>query len=430
MTSPFYFSFPFNSAAHQDYTQTTFYGRSKKRKRDDSSDLSNEDGPVVHTQSSATGSTADPRPYPHTSADELAEGKKFEEDDREDCDSYFPHIPFISQRVANHTLPPSNLARELASLNPPLHTAAGGDVQRTVKSQQSGLRQQHLAVLTTIMHRSLMEGNYMRAGRAWGLLLRAEVKGRPIDLRSNGLWGLGAELLLQGDIQRKMASDNHMDFTREGFEKARSYYQRLILQYPWKRWHSDTLSSLHFYPAMFALWISSVYDRHREALEELPWRLLTPSEYGIGPEDIEEESSAAKREAIRSSTFRSAQEIAERLDDILLCFPYSDSASLWRIGGMVARWMSDLCFADSKDHMATVGENNNGDIPGEDETSQGYELRLRTRLARNAIEERLEESEKYLEKSTRAFDTARNLKDGLGDGSGFPPIDGNSMPVD
>ena len=423
MTSPFYFSSPFNSAAHLEYTQTSYYEKSKKRKRDETSDLSDEDEPTVHAESALTGASDR---WPYTSANELAKGKNFEEGDHGDYDSNFPHTSFVSQRVPTRSLAPSKLTRELANLNPPLYAAWGASSTATLESQQSGLKQQHLAVLTTIMHRSLLQGNYMRAGRAWGLLLRAEVKGRPMDLRSNGLWSLGAEILLQNDQVRR-SQDNHMDFTREGFKSARAYYQRLILQYPWRKWHPDALSSIHFYPAMFALWISFVYDRHREALEALPQGGLTPTENAINDDDIEEVPTVSE---IRTATLRSAQEIAERLGDILLSFPYSDNVSLWSLEGMVAGWISDLCLADARKHRTSAKEDYHSRIHNEEETAPGYEWRLGTRLAGTVDEERLEESAKYLERSKRAFEIARKLRDGTDESLEVSSLDLNPMPVE
>jgi hypothetical protein len=431
MTSPCFFSSPFNSAAHREYVQTTFYERSKKRKRENTSDTSDEDEPTVHAEHGATASTSDRRPS--TTAEEVARGKQFEEDDRDDFDSDFPHTSFVSQRIPSRSLPPSKLTRELANLNPPLHRASGGNPKDSPESQQSGLKQQHLAVLTTIMHKSLMQGNYMRAGRAWGLLLRAEIKGRPMDLRSNGLWGLGAEILLQSDVRVKNGQNNHIDYTREGFDNAKAYYHRLILQYPWRKWHPDALSSLHFYPAMFALWVSFVYDGHREALEELPRGSLTPSKDEVNSEDFEVEPANAKRQAIRDSTLRSAEEIAGRLDDILMSFPYSDSASLWSLGGMIARWMSDLCLPHSKKYMQdhfTAGGEDNAQLASQNATSIEDERALRARLSGIVDEGRLERSSQYLEKSTRAFAAARRLRDGLADGFEDPPLDDNRMPLD
>jgi len=429
MNSPIFFSSPFNSAPHCEYVQTTFYERLKKRKRENSSDPSDEDEPTVNTALGVTASTSDRWPY--ISAEEVAGGKNFEEDDHDDHDSDFPHTSYISQRIPNRSLPPSKLTRELANLKPPLHPASGGNSKDGLESQQLGLKQQHLAVLTTIMHKSLMQGNYMRAGRAWGLLLRAEIKGRPMDLRSNGLWSLGAEILLQSDNQVKRGQKNHVDFTREGFDNAKAYYQRLILQYPWKKWHPDALSSLHFYPAMFALWVGFVYDQHHEALEGLSQGSLTSSEEEVNSEDFEEEPANAKRQAIRNSTLRSAQEIAGRLDDTLMSFPYSDSASLWSLGGMMARWMSDLCLPYSKQYMqdsfTARGENNDqlaGDNAIEDERT------LHARWSGIVDEGRLEQGSQYLEKSTRAFAAARRLRDGLADGFEISPLDDNRMPLE
>lgn len=224
-------------------------------------------------------------------------------------------------------------------------------------SDRTGLRKQHLAVLVAILHKCLLKGDYLRAGRAWGMLLRSENRGRPFDVRSHGRWGIGAEILLFRDGQlkqkqkqmkseRETGAEQHLDtndtdelrnhrqasfFTQEGFYKAKDYYERLILQYPYRKHSPNATSALHFYPAMFGLWIYAVQENNK--------RILATSQESndstVGGDSDASTDTTAK-------TMRDASEIAARLDELLVSPPYSDQTELWRLRGMVALWMADL----------------------------------------------------------------------------------------
>ena len=228
------------------------------------------------------------------------------------------------------------------------------------KSHTTGLRKQHLAALMAVLHRCLMAGDYLRAGRAWGMLLRAERNGRTMDVRTYGRWGIGAEILLFRDAQRfqqdhpqadgaeasndqstadylQAALDSSSLFSIEGFRKARGYYERLILQYPYRKTMPNVVSSLDFYPAMFSLWIYAVQSEHTAML----------SNPGASRPDIGSDNVGEDREIrIRHATCRSASEIASHLDELLVSPPYSDQASLWRLRAMVDLWIADLLRED------------------------------------------------------------------------------------
>ena len=228
------------------------------------------------------------------------------------------------------------------------------------KSHTAGLRKQHLAALMAVLHGCLMAGDYLRAGRAWGMLLRAETYGHTMDVRTYGRWGIGAEILLFRDAQRFQQPHSQTDgaeasndqstadylqaalgpsslFSIEGFRKARAYYERLILQYPYRKTMPNAVSSLHFYPAMFSLWIYAVQSEHTAMLSNP--RASRPDIDSVGEGEDQETR-------IRHATSRSASEIATHLDELLVSPPYSDQASLWRLRGMVDLWIADLLRED------------------------------------------------------------------------------------
>jgi len=297
---------------------------------------------------------------------------------------HFPHGPAPTAAVdglqSDGETADARLRRELAGLSPPLYpshqslTAAVGEESRSAV----GLRLRHLAVLNTILHRCLLEGDFIRAGRAWGMLLRSEVQGRPIDLRAKGVWGIGAEILMRRDAQvaaeskKEGRSDDlsrddgegdrggrtdEMWFSREGFDKARMYYERLILQYPYRRTAPQSVSSLDFYPAMFGLWIYSIQEEYQFAKSrQEAKRAECGSDDDEQMYDVHDEQESVspttnrrkaarhyeRLEDLRKSQLQQAEQVAARLDELLLSPPYSDSHQLLSIRGMMALWIGDL----------------------------------------------------------------------------------------
>lgn len=275
------------------------------------------------------------------------------------------------------------------------------------------LRRHHLGVLTTLLHRCLAEGDIPRASRAWALLLRAESGGFPIDIRNTGYWGIGAELLIRGQEsnaaafggQRRESSPGDGDTnedaaqaeedqdpesdsenasrpirwgTAEGLEKAKEYYERLILQYPYMRQFPNAVTAVDFWPAMLGCEIYGIQFSQKEAL----WKISRAEEKdeGSGDDDddgddeevlYEEDEEAAEnnedseysyrerrrqrrlarraekrwrqREEVRRTALEASETVANRMDELMTSLPYSDSHALLRLRGMLALYIGDLC---------------------------------------------------------------------------------------
>ena len=258
----------------------------------------------------------------------------------------------------------AGILTELESLRPPLRVAT---------DQSSGLittgyRQQHLRALMAVMHRSMLEANYPRAGRAWGALLRAETSGHSFDLRTGDRWGVGAEILLQSNrvayptlmAEPGKISDTHCTvhvlksvFSPDGFAIVKEYYERLILQYPYRKTLPNITNPLKFYPAMFSAWIKSIIDQ-RILMERV---LETSNSKKVGGQDPLSDESESGRDStsplnrptkeyncrqIRMKTLSRAYEVAERLASLTSSPPYSDITCFWKLSGMVAQWIADL----------------------------------------------------------------------------------------
>ncbi|MCJ1284508.1 hypothetical protein MMC26_003841 [Xylographa opegraphella] len=420
-----YFSAVFHTNTHATSLESSLYGSSRKRKRQDS--LASPDNEELASASVET--TAGTQQRQSTVRTNITPGEN------DAAAEYLQNAEERHKQFPDGTYSTWELGQELASLNPPLARPTGSGSLSSPEGPRSGLKQQHLTVLTTIMHRSLARGEYMRAGRAWGMLLRAEVKGHPQNIRSNGLWSLGAELLLrrsshseqhenlQAGTHEESAMPDHCErtmginhnpvkaqFSRQGFEDAKAYYERLILQFPWRKWLPNALSSLHFYPVMFGLWISFTQDQHLSALARMTQDIEDPSDSDSASGHFSSDARSAERYSIRSSSMQSCQAIADRLDELLLSFPYSDSDALWRIRAMLAQWMSDLLKeeigTDQQDEEVAENDSEHSSEQ-DDEISTSY---VRPTAAKDVERKRTEEGKIYLKKARSAFETAERLR--------------------
>ncbi|MCJ1325928.1 hypothetical protein MMC10_002591 [Thelotrema lepadinum] len=292
----------------------------------------------------------------------------------------FPHR--AQDWRSEELLTPARLATELANVKPPV-------LESDQKVQQPShanvvLKQTHLATLYTLMHRCLLRGDYIRAARALGLLLRTEVSNQQVDLRGLNIWGVGAEILLQGkgqslrtsegreeDRNEHLLKSNTVPLTREGFDQAKDYFEALILEFPYRSWWSDRLSALHIYPLMFSQWIAFTRDRDTRARAKLHGDSNMSRTLDDDSDASSEElaSDGEELESIRKATLEKAGEIINGMDEVIQSFPYSDDATMWQLKGNLHLWLADLSvppkwkkerdgdFSDPEDSMSYSSRN-------------------------------------------------------------------------
>ncbi|KAI4195450.1 MAG: hypothetical protein LQ348_002450 [Seirophora lacunosa] len=229
-----------------------------------------------------------------------------------------------------------------------------------------GLRRQHYDVLTSLLHRCILEEDYARASRAWGMLLRIELAGYPLDIRLHDRWGIGAELLLHADStlsgRKSIATGRISTHDRgitideaksaeKGLLKAKDYYERLILQFPFRKTSPESTSSLTFYPVLFSIWIHSIQLRYKLARQVMiqdgePSDDADSNNYTrSGNEPLDPEATRSQFDsnaAARQSAFQDANVIIGRLEELLVSPPYSDLSGLWKIKGMLLLWTCHL----------------------------------------------------------------------------------------
>ena len=226
----------------------------------------------------------------------------------------------------------------------------GARVSHSRRTRANNVKRHHVAVLNTLLHKWMLDGDYIRAGRAFSMLLRLEMGGLKIDLRKDGLWGIGAEILLRSSLTSSENSTKAW-FSPDGFRAARAYYDRLILQYPHRKTHQHIVSSLHFNVAMFGVWIFQVQDRSQAQLQAL--------ERGSGPDEILDDLGISLSEIDKSSTpdvYRSIKEwelkqartIQDHIEHITLVPPFDKDPQHLKLSGMISLWIMNLLRATSK----------------------------------------------------------------------------------
>ncbi|KAG0649105.1 hypothetical protein D0Z07_4393 [Hyphodiscus hymeniophilus] len=258
------------------------------------------------------------------------------------------------------------------------------------------LRSQHLAVLTAILQRCLLEGDIPRASRAWAMLVRVQVGGHAMDLRASGYWAIGAELLIRSGErpparkQRRNAdaeSDDGMEDDQEleqessqniarnygslaGLENAKDYYEKLILQHPYNRQWKENVSALDFWPAMVGCEVYGIQQQQKDSLRKVVAKEDEDNEHALSsPSDSEPEMDKVQyrdnvraveerretrryqrrsekrwqeRDDIRMTALTAYEKLAARLDELLTTLPYSDSPTMLRLRGMLALCVGDL----------------------------------------------------------------------------------------
>lgn len=227
------------------------------------------------------------------------------------------------------------------------------DHRRRLAAQRSrDAQEQHLGVLKSIILRSLSQDNenIPRAKRAFGLLWRTQVRGKPVDLRRQGLWTLGAEILMRDGSEgrgRRWGATGNMP-------QLRGYLECLVRQYPYNRLHPTSISDLDFYPVLFGCEMYDVWVEHKLALERLEVDAETWSDGDMKLEDDSDDNDdelhlPARERHLRDEKARLKNQalaimrgLAARMDSLMENAPYNRSVEMLRLRGMVALYVGDL----------------------------------------------------------------------------------------
>ncbi|KAK7743106.1 hypothetical protein SLS53_004191 [Cytospora paraplurivora] len=292
---------------------------------------------------------------------------------------------------------------------------------------------QHLGFLTGVILRALEEGDVPRARRAFGLLRRSEVAGKPVDLRRNGLWGLGAEILMRdGEVRsrsvvavavvppeevgeggdgRAVAVEVGGDSSRRrrrrrwgsagNITQLRTYLESLIRQYPYNRLHPNSISDLDFYPVLFSCEFYDTWVEHRLALERLAEESESWSDddhipdYGMDDDDDDDDDGAyhkqhddltGRERRLRQEkadlglrALAAMRDVASRMDGLMENAPYSRSTELIRLRGMAALYIGDLSVPPSP-------------RSGEEEEEEGNKVREQEQAKARALFTRMRQN--------------------------------------
>lgn len=248
-------------------------------------------------------------------------------------------------------------------------------------SQPYSLRYHHLAVMTAILHKSLQQGDYVRASKAMAVVLRTEVLGRSVDLRHAGFWCIAAEILLRDN---RLSADHTL--WKSGFGKAKLFYDKLARQHPWHRSWPAAINAQDFKISMFSLWIYAVCIENRRLQEQESDRNL----------DSASPSSRSELQAKRWE-LGEAEAIAKEMDALMGTIPFIDDIELIRLRAMVALWMADLL--DDIDSLTTDVESDTG----------VHEPTLYDYASIEAIERQRNNGPKPNEKATAARELSKTL---------------------
>ncbi|ROT38736.1 hypothetical protein SODALDRAFT_359840 [Sodiomyces alkalinus F11] len=137
----------------------------------------------------------------------------------------------------------------------------------------------------------LSRGDIPAAKRAFGLLMRSRISGKPVDIRRNHYWELGAEILMRErpleeeeedeEEQRDGEVDAEQDASQErrrrqqhlyplqNVPRVREYFETLIRRYPHHLGARRAASALQFYPALISYEVIQCHARLTIALADL-----------------------------------------------------------------------------------------------------------------------------------------------------------------
>ncbi|KIW32829.1 uncharacterized protein PV07_04347 [Cladophialophora immunda] len=279
-------------------------------------------------------------------------------------------IERLQRRVAGQPLdqPPPPFPFPHAEVPSKKSWAARGDLDEEKEGSQvsklsdssRSLHIQHLAALTAIVHRSLLQEDFPRAARALGLIFREDIVSKTAAVRTQGYMGIAAEVLLRNGSARDPTHDQGVSaipFTPEGFEKAKRFYERLIVRHPYHKSWPEAVNAVDYYLAMFNIWIYVVQAQYA----------AQSTAHEDDEIDVESVTSSPRVSRLTNTSHKKVRElqqadqIASRMDTCMATVPYMDEPELIRLRAMVALWVADL--HDDCAHLTRLGDLEAVDMP-------------------------------------------------------------------
>lgn len=241
------------------------------------------------------------------------------------------------------------------------------------------LRQQHLSVLTTILQRCIIQKDFVRARRAFGLLLREEFGGQAFDVRTGASWGLGAEILIHADEEKTSlppiptifandhsTSDQRGDalwnsprfgLTRDSFKLIKRYLESLSVQYAYSSSHPRAFSAVDFKLAMFELWIHMLHGECRRIANERsysPTHDLSETHIEDHPSDLLLSANTTLSDSL-NAVLNEARDIRHQLETLMQAATYSNRPDYLNLHKGVLQWIVDLELRISERSSSVAG---------------------------------------------------------------------------
>ncbi|EPE06059.1 nadh-ubiquinone oxidoreductase [Ophiostoma piceae UAMH 11346] len=293
--------------------------------------------------------------------------------------------------------------------------------RREAKRRRNAIRthrihDQRIGMLMAIIQRGIQEGEHgtlaasakskdrqtgeaaavglAHAKRAYALLVRTEIRGKPVDLRRSYLWAMGAEILMREGEDTRAADREEQGVRRrwgaaDNIPQVRAFYENLIQLHPYNRLWPRSIGALTFWPIMIGTELYSIYAEAQLQTERLAasnagsekWSKHdssgsesdSDSDSGSDSDndsdsdsdggdrksagqrrkpsgDSEEQRAQHQRdhptrlarEDIRLSALEQVRDIARRMDGVMANAPYLSSTEMLRLRGMVSLYMGDL----------------------------------------------------------------------------------------
>ncbi|KAM3463976.1 hypothetical protein MY5147_004610 [Beauveria neobassiana] len=349
---------------------------SGKRKRDESS--ANVQIPPPSAQA------INPHSYPPAKLAQFAvAGLSDADEDPTQEIKYFPHRGFSHKTADLVSEPDYETGLEDGT------DEDGGGKSKPKRAPDAHRR--HLAVLTRSIHQFLSQGNVAKAARAFGLALQLRPYSRPLDIRHDHLWALGAEVIMREGEEQRHESRNSEDDSSHGehyrgagfmrwgsaanMNKLRNYLEMLIQQYPYDHRAPKKISALHFTISLYSAEIYNIYSEHTAGLSGAEGRaaaddsLADESLADDGPDpwletlledesfhasrprrrgEEEEEAASDPKDKVRLHTLAAIKAVAARMDAIMRELPYNKSHEMLRLRAAASLFMADLAVPFDK----------------------------------------------------------------------------------